>query len=123
MSDEVYQVNPNRDPKPERSVIISNHIFDDERLTRGLLGIMIYILSKPTKYKLTTTQELIKRFKLNKDTLRKDLNSLEKLGYIRRRKLRNKDGSFGKTLIYISKQGSFGEVINLTSNKSTTRSH
>lgn len=80
---------------------IYNSCINDTRLGQKELALLIYMLSKPPKWKIRTP-ELSKRFGLHVESIRKQLKNLEELGYTKRVRTRNADGSWGEIVTYVN---------------------
>lgn len=62
----------------------------DKRLSWKAKGIFVYLSTRPNGWRMNQN-DLINKSKDNIDSLRSGIKELEDLGYLRRRKTRNKD--------------------------------
>lgn len=70
-----------------------NTFLEDERLSFKAKGLMGYLLSLPSDYKIIQS-DIVKSSKDGKDSVRAGINELIKLGYLFRNSERNEDGNF-----------------------------
>ena len=73
--------------------IMSNVHLRDERLSLKAKGLLSYMLSLPDDWKFST-RGLISNCREGADAVRAVLKELETAGYLRRTRIRSKDGSF-----------------------------
>ncbi|MDU7472120.1 MAG: helix-turn-helix domain-containing protein [Paenibacillus macerans] len=71
--------------------IIDPYFLSDERLSWKAKGLLGYLLSKPSNWRVYVS-DLVKRSKDGKDAVYSALKELEAAGYIERRQLRDPDG-------------------------------
>ena len=81
--------------------VIYNSCINDSNLSAECLAILVYIMSKPNDWDVRIVN-LCNRFKIGRDKTYNVINKLIKLGYMKRTRDRNNDGSLGKTSIYTS---------------------
>ena len=84
----------------ERYTNISNSLIEDENLSHTEFRVMITLIryyNTDLGYSFPTRELLVKKCKMNKDTLGRVLNSLEEKGYITRSK---REGKAGRNNIY-----------------------
>ncbi len=75
---------------------VPNYIIeDDDRLSWKAKGIYLYLVSRPDKWDYYI-QDIINRSKDGKDAVKSGIKELEKYGYLKRKKVKNEKGQFGK---------------------------
>lgn len=72
-----------RSPKPERFTVLANDVVRDQRLSFKARGILIYLLSMPDNWRIST-QHLRKMAPEGRDSILSGLKELEHAGYLRR---------------------------------------
>ncbi len=80
--------------------VLPNHLLNDDRLSADQLGLLAYLLSKPTDWQVQVT-ELRKRFDVGRDKIRTILACLEQYGYITKEQVRL-DGKFATNRYVVS---------------------
>ena len=80
--------------------VLPNHLLNDDRLSADQLGLLVYLLSKPTDWQVQVT-ELRKRFDVGRDKIRTILACLEQYGYISKEQVRA-DGKFATNRYVVS---------------------
>lgn len=80
--------------------VLPNHLLNDDRLSADQLGLLAYLLSKPTDWQVQVT-ELRKRFDVGRDKIRTILACLEQYGYITKEQVRM-DGKFATNRYVVS---------------------
>lgn len=89
------------DPHRTNFTTIYNDCINDRQLEHKDLGLLLYMISKPPLWKIRI-KELCNRFDIGEESLRKQLNKLKELGYIKRKQNRNEDGSWGDIVTYVN---------------------
>jgi len=83
-----------RGPRPTQNfTVIRNEVGLDSRLSYRARGVLIAILVRPDNWQ-TSAQSLSRHGSEGRDAVRNALLELETAGYLIRRKIRNKDGTF-----------------------------
>ena len=82
--------------KDKNFTIMSNYHLKDKKLSLKAKGLLSVILSLPEKWDYTTTG-LSTLTKENKDTINRILQELEKLNYVKRKRIRRSNGSLAGT--------------------------
>ena len=82
--------------KDKNFTIMSNYHLKDKKLSLKAKGLLSVILSLPEKWDYTTTG-LSTLTKENKDTINRILQELEKLNYVKRKRMRRSNGSLAGT--------------------------
>lgn len=80
--------------------VLPNELLNDDRLSADQLGLLVYLLSKPTDWQVQVT-ELRKRFDVGRDKIRTILGCLEQYGYISKEQVRA-DGKFASNRYVVS---------------------
>ncbi len=81
---------------------VPNYIIDkDKRLSWKAKGLYLYLVSRPDGWDYYV-QDIINRSKDGKDAVKSGLKELEEYGYLKREKVQNEKGQFGK-YIYLLK--------------------
>jgi len=80
--------------------VLPNHLLNDDRLSADQLGLLVYLLSKPTDWQVQVT-ELRKRFDVGRDKIRTILACLEQYGYISKEQVRA-EGKFATNRYIVS---------------------
>ena len=80
--------------------VLPNHLLNDDRLSADQLGLLVYLLSKPTDWQVQVT-ELRKRFDVGRDKIRTILACLEQYGYISKEQVRQ-EGKFALNRYVVS---------------------
>ena len=81
---------------------VPNHIIDkDNRLSWKAKGLYLYLVSRPDGWNYYV-QDIINRSKDGRDAVQSGLKELEDYGYLKRAKVQNEKGLFGK-YIYLLK--------------------
>ena len=80
--------------------VLPNHLLNDERLSADQLGLLVYLLSKPTDWQVQVT-ELRKRFDVGRDKIRTILACLEQYGYVVKEQVRQ-EGKFASNRYVVS---------------------
>jgi hypothetical protein len=80
--------------KTEHYARIANSVFEDDRLSWEARGLMGYLLSRPDDWQVRL-YDLIARGPAGVHKIRRMLRELEEVGYLYRKRLRRKDGTFG----------------------------
>ena len=65
----------------ENFSVLPNDLMNDERLSADALGVLVYLLSKPTDWQVRVT-ELRRRFDIGRDKVYRILGSMEQYGYL-----------------------------------------
>lgn len=79
---------------------INTAFANDERLSWGARGVLVYLLSKPDDWKMLV-KDLIKQSPAGRDAVYAILQNLEACGYLKRIRTRRDDGTFEySTVIY-----------------------
>ena len=76
--------------------VVNNHILRDNTLSWRARGLFVYILSKPTTWKVYT-KDLINQATEGRDAMRKAMAELIKAGYIEKHQI-NQNGTFGNVI-------------------------
>lgn len=84
----------------ENFSVLPNHLLNDDRLSADQLGLLVYLLSKPTDWQVQVT-ELRKRFDVGRDKIRTILACLEQYGYISKEQVRA-EGKFATNRYIVS---------------------
>jgi len=79
--------------RPERYTIVSNAAIHDKRLSWDARGLLIWLLSKPANWTVSS-DALCKESPAGKDKVSRILRELEGLGYLVRTQNHNADGTF-----------------------------
>lgn len=79
--------------KTENYSVVSNQPINDESLSWGARGVLIYLLSKPNDWEVRF-QDLLNRGKAGRHKMRGYLSELEESGYLLRERTHNDDGTF-----------------------------
>jgi hypothetical protein len=92
----------------DRFTILSNSLFEDNRLSWAALGLLGYLLhhKEDFEFKLYNLGKLRKGLS-GRDATRTALAELEKVGYVRIERTRNEKGHYGKTYWYVSDAPAF----------------
>jgi len=80
--------------------VLPNELLNDDRLSAEQLGLLVYLLSKPTDWQVQVT-ELRKRFDVGRDKIRTILACLEQYGYISKEQVRS-EGKFASNRYVVS---------------------
>ena len=80
--------------------VLPNNLLNDDRLSADQLGLLVYLLSKPTDWQVQVT-ELRKRFDVGRDKIRTILACLEQYGYISKEQVRQ-EGKFASNRYVVS---------------------
>jgi hypothetical protein len=105
--------------KTEHYARIANSVFEDRRLSweaRGLLG---YLLSKPDDWRVRL-YDLTAQGPAGVHKMRRMLRELEEVGYLYRKRLRRKDGTFG-WLVFVLEDPSLAISLGLESHFGSRR--
>jgi hypothetical protein len=86
--------------KTEHYARIANSVFEDSRLSWEARGLQCYLLSKPDDWQVRLF-DLIARGPAGEHKIRRMLRELEEFGYLYRKRLRRKDGTFGWIVIVL----------------------
>lgn len=84
----IFRVN-----KQDSFSIVSNHTFNDARLTWEARGVLAYLFTKPDGWTVRRT-DLIKNAPNGEYQVRRILKELQDTGYMRREKRRHENGKF-----------------------------
>ena len=79
----------------ENFSVLPNDLMNDERLSADALGVLVYLLSKPTDWQVRVT-ELRRRFDIGRDKVYRILGSMEQYGYLVRESVKT-EGQFAGT--------------------------
>jgi hypothetical protein len=89
-----------RAPKKRDFARINNSVFRDKRLSWAAKGMLGYLLSRPDNWQVNTW-DLVEYGPSGLDAVRASLRELTRLGYLRRVRTRNADGTYGWfTIVY-----------------------
>jgi len=86
--------------KKERYARIANSVFEDGRLSWEARGLQGYLLTKPDDWQVRLF-DLIARGPAGQHKVRRMLRELEEIGYLHRKRVRRKDGTFGWIVIVL----------------------
>lgn len=81
-------------PKVEKYFVAANAVFSDDQLSWEARGLMGYLLSKPDDWQVRLF-DLVRRGPAGEHKIRRMLRELEAAGYMRRKRIRRVDGTFG----------------------------
>jgi len=84
----------------ENFSVLPNDLMNDERLSADALGVLVYLLSKPTDWQVRVT-ELRRRFDIGRDKVYRILGSMEQYGYLVRESVKA-EGQFAGTRYIVS---------------------
>jgi hypothetical protein len=84
----------------ENFSVLPNDLMNDERLSADALGVLVYLLSKPTDWQVRVT-ELRRRFDIGRDKVYRILGSMEQYGYLVRESVKT-EGQFAGTRYIVS---------------------
>lgn len=96
-----------RNKTQQNFTMISNLIFRDKELSLKDLGLLCFLMSLPDSWNFSIAGLAAIRAD-GKDSIRTSLNSLQKLGYIKKYQVRNELGQF-ETIVEISPERSYHE--------------
>ncbi len=93
-----------RAARRHRYAQIEMNAIEDTRLSWAARGLLIYVLSRPDDWRVIT-KHLVKQGNLRRDGIHSLLRELRKCGYVRRKTIRNKQGSFSGVDYYVHELG------------------
>jgi hypothetical protein len=107
--------------KTEHYVRIANSVFEDRRLSWGARGLLGYLLSKPDDWQVRL-YDLIAQGPAGVHKIRRMLRELEATGYLYRKRLRRKDGTFG-WIVIVLEHPSLAKSLGLESHFGAPKAH
>ncbi len=93
-----------RAARRHRYAQIEMNAIEDTRLSWAARGLLIYVLSRPDDWRVIT-KHLVKQGNLRRDGINSLLRELRKCGYVHRKTIRNKTGSFSGVDYYVHELG------------------
>ena len=103
--------------KTENYARIANSVFEDRRLSWEARGLMGYLLTKPDDWKVRL-YDLIAQGPAGVHKIRRMLRELEEVGYLYRKRLRRKDGTFG-WIVFVLENPSLAKSLGLEAHVAT----
>lgn len=88
--------------RKQRFTMLSNTVIEDERLTWKARGVFQYLYSKSEDWQFYETEVAKHSERDGRDSLRSGLEELERYGYLRRKRSRNKQGQVTTSDWFIS---------------------
>lgn len=73
--------------------IVPDYLRKDKRLKAPVLRLLTLALNKPRNW-ICKTEEIAKDFKVNVDTIRRRVNRLIELGYVEKKRVKDKHGRY-----------------------------
>ena len=84
-----------RSPRPVNNfTIVRNDVLRDRRLSYRARGVLVSLLSRPDNWRMSAEQLANETDDEGRDAVRKALTELENVGYLKRIRIRKKDGTF-----------------------------